>query len=648
MYLYTVLPLKKIAYADELSYYGVREIASGTLIEIPFRSQQIPALVIACEPLSNQKGNLKKASFNVRKITRELGPSPFRASFVQNIGLLAKYYGVPSAVFWNTIASKEFLESEFLEIIANTSTQKNKKKALELPEVFAGTFEERVAEYVKRAIEAKEKGVDIFICAPTEREVLVLSATLKEKNNLLAQYTLHGGLTDKARKKVILESVSAKSPVLYVATPKFFALLGIKQCGIILEHESAPTWVTSFQQSSMDWRTLFAVAAEESGRGILHADTRLSFTTETYLQNDLYAGHKTKHKDAFIQHHAPKKEHFSSSKYTQPDGKNVFALFPPETRHLLENALLREKNIFIYCLRNGFAQTVICNDCQTIHSCPNCAAPLSVAQAKDGTRTALCGICHKKSLPPDQCVVCGGWNMTLLGVGIERVVEEFKKLYPSIPFAVVSDAYTPQEKNVKVAVDSFYAGDVRVLIGTERARGLLVDGVDMCVVTSFESLLAIPHFRISERVIELLYELRSFTRDTLVIQTNQKENPLLHVEDEKSYRDWFQQEYAGRKALGYPPFGYMATIEIATKDASDLKKKLTEAEAILAGKKITASPTRKIYGKERIVTLSLLLKIPEGLESPGTKRIKQRLALLEILRQELGSHWRVIPEKESF
>lgn len=649
MYLYTVFPLNKIAYADELSYFGARDIKPGTLVEIPFRSQQIPALVVVSEPLENQKANLKKASFGVRKITRELGVSPFRPTFIKSIALLAKYYGIPAALFWSTIVSKEFFDITFLTTLSTLTSHKNTKKQIHKPRVFWGKLNERITEYKKQIAEAKAQNKSVFICVPTEAAVCTLAKELGSYNETDSSFfVLTGSMTATARKKVLLQSLSQKTPVVYIATPRFFALTGIKTCITILEHESATTWISSFQNYTFDWRTLISFLQEESGEQLLYADTRISFTTETYLKNRAYEPLVSPQKDFFVQHAKPKKELLLSNRYTLQNGKNGFALFPPETKHVLENALLRGQNIFIYCLRNGFAQTFICNDCKHIATCVTCATPLGITKTADSTIHAFCSFCRQKSTVEEQCTNCSSWNLVALGTGIERVVSEFENLYPNVPFAAVSDAYTPKEKQLTTALDAFTSGDVRVLIGTERARRQLAAKVDVCIVSSFESLLAIPHFRISERVIELLYELRSLTRETLVLHTNQKNIALLNIQDQKSYDAWYTEECAVRKKFSYPPFGYMATLESDTKNPTDLHKKIFEAQKILTEQSILGTFNKKRNAKTKTITVSFLIKIPEQLHVPNQTRVETRNVFLRKLRSQLGAGWRVHPEKESF
>src|SRR5258705_282705 len=70
MNIVTVYPIIRGAFKDELTYWSSHTFVPGTIIEVPLRGRNIPALVGTVAPATHAKVNIKQASYVTRKIEK--------------------------------------------------------------------------------------------------------------------------------------------------------------------------------------------------------------------------------------------------------------------------------------------------------------------------------------------------------------------------------------------------------------------------------------------------------------------------------------------------------------------------------------------------------------------------------------------------
>ena len=84
MKLVTVIPFLKRLQKETLTYFSGKEVAIGDIVIIPVRNKDVEGLVINTEDVSLQKGDVKDASFNLKKIKEVKGKSLNNGSTLKN------------------------------------------------------------------------------------------------------------------------------------------------------------------------------------------------------------------------------------------------------------------------------------------------------------------------------------------------------------------------------------------------------------------------------------------------------------------------------------------------------------------------------------------------------------------------------------
>ena len=112
----------------------------------------------------------------------------------------------------------------------------------------------------------------------------------------------------------------------------------------------------------------------------------------------------------------------------------------------------------------------------------------------------------------------------------------------------------------------FLAGEAQVLIGTQMiAKGLDLPLVTLVGVVNADRGLALPDFRASERVFQLLTQVagragRGILGGRVLLQTYRPEHPAIRAASRHDYAEFAAQELRLRRELGDPPFGRLARV----------------------------------------------------------------------------------------
>ena len=91
MYIATVIPIQKGPQKEYLSYFSVNDIPLGSIVSIPVRARILDAIVINMEEVRNVKSDIKNADYQLKKIIKVKGDSPFDKSFFITCQRLKSY-----------------------------------------------------------------------------------------------------------------------------------------------------------------------------------------------------------------------------------------------------------------------------------------------------------------------------------------------------------------------------------------------------------------------------------------------------------------------------------------------------------------------------------------------------------------------------
>ena len=99
----------------------------------------------------------------------------------------------------------------------------------------------------------------------------------------------------------------------------------------------------------------------------------------------------------------------------------------------------------------------------------------------------------------EKCAKCDSWNLTALGIGMERVHQELSEKFPSMKIFRIDSDSSPTQKIATKTIEAFYESPGSLLLGTEMALLYLSEKIDSTAIVSIDSFFSLPDFRVNEK-----------------------------------------------------------------------------------------------------------------------------------------------------
>lgn len=275
---------------------------------------------------------------------------------------------------------------------------------------------------------------------------------------------------------------------------------------------------------------------------------------------------------------------------------------------IADRVRLQEGSI-VFLNRRGFAPEVQCRDCGNTPTCPNCDVSLTFHRMPASLRCHYCGY---SEVHLSACNICGSVDVDELGTGTQRIEQELASAMKErhgldLRIGRIDADTTTRRGSLRSLLQSFSGGDLDVVVGTQMiAKGLDIPRVTLVVVVNADRTLHMSDFRASERTFQLLTQVAGRSGRAqgrpgeVVIQTASPEHPVLQVVASGEsitgpVTDWFQEELAQRREVGYPPFTRFIVIEISAMDQRLVEDQANILQALI--------PERSEYHRRSTVVL---------------------------------------------
>ena len=294
--------------------------------------------------------------------------------------------------------------------------------------------------------------------------------------------------------------------------------------------------------------------------------------------------------------------------------------FSPELESAIEETLARGEKVMLFLNRRGYAPAITCLDCgQTVH-CRNCRVSLTFHQQQD---ILLCHYCDSRTKPPERCAACGGHKLAQVGIGTERLLAWAAKRWKEARVARLDSDVSRRRGAYGEILSRMHSGDVDILVGTQMiAKGHDFPEVTLVGVLLADLSLSFPDFRSSERTFQILTQVagragRGDRPGKVIVQTFSPEHVCIRAASRHDFAGFMEEELAGRKALGYPPFGRMLLLRLwgpkadrALQAAQEVAEALAEPVAAMGIRLLGPAPSPIPFVKRKH-HFQILLKMPE-------------------------------------
>lgn len=622
MYVLTVIPLVHGTLKGALTYFSKDFIEIGYIVTVPLRGREVSALVTEVNDVSNEKTLLKNSDYKIKKIVHANSYTLWDESFIKAIKETSFAHFQPFGETLIALTPKVILDEYSNKQQTTNNGQQTTNKGVSSSRIFAiqDCRDTRIKQYHHLVQKSFKQNKSIFICAPSQEDIEKIAYNFKTNKERCLVF--HGGISKKKILKQWKEAVQEKSPLLVIGTPLYLSLPRHFET-FILEEEHSRHWKT-FTRPFIDVRSFIEILARESESAIILGAPLLHLETQKrIIDKEIRLIHDTerKIKEEFLLID-PRIEEKNIKEYT---GSRTVQILGKEIRALIEHAQENNENIFLLVARKGLAPLVVCGDCGTVIRCKVCNKLLVLhkGEKEKDARIFSCHTCGFHRAPEDGeheiCPICGGWRLEGLGIGIERVENEIKRLFPSAEYFILDGDHTKTRASARKAIGSFEKSKKGILIGTPMAIPFL-PVVSATAIVSLDSLFAIPDFSMNERIFALILTLREKTKGKFLAQTRLDDTTLFEQALEGDTQSFVKDEIMIRKTFSYPPYGTIIKVTIQTPRA----KIVDEMEKLKSFLSEYAPLVQKtITHKKNVFQMSMILKLKEN--SLSDKKLLSKL-----------------------
>ena len=441
MFILTVAPIARGIPHGNLTYFAKENPPLGSLIMIPVRTREVPALVLAVSEASESKSLLKNSEYVIRKIARIKPRNAWSQEFLRAVQTTADYSAQDFGETLLALTPATILE----QFIAGTQTGQHggiPQDTTHKTSILAaqGTTKVRMDMYQRLVREAFAHRQSIFICLPQELDV---ERVTRELSRGIEDYTLTFS-SSMTKKKILVnwERVGEeKHPILVIGTPQYLCAPRLFDT-IIIDEEHSRSWKT-LMRPTVDLRVFTEAYAQEIhatvviGAPILRPETQRRIADGEVRPFERLATHA--HRE-LLEHHLhteiinPKVEEKALREQT---GQRTFRIISNAVRDLILAADQKKESVLLITARKGLSPIIRCGDCGTIVCCPECETPLVLHGQKNDARIFSCHACGyiraQTQNSFEKCNACDGWKLESMGIGTERIIEEIESVLPGKP-----------------------------------------------------------------------------------------------------------------------------------------------------------------------------------------------------------------------
>jgi primosomal protein N' (replication factor Y) len=271
----------------------------------------------------------------------------------------------------------------------------------------------------------------------------------------------------------------------------------------------------------------------------------------------------------------------------------------------INECLKLKKQTLIFVNRRGHTPKILCRSCGWKVTCPGCSAWLCYHY---GSNEFVCHYCGHRANVIYSCPECGEKNLGGIGVGIEKVQEECREIFPDARLLTLSSDTINTPIKIAKAIEKIENNEVDIILGTQIvAKGHNFDNLNLVIVSCVDAMLFSEDFRAMEKAFQMIYQVSGRagrtgdTNSEVIIQTYNPDEELMRIIEKNDSERLYEIEIENRKRIGMPPFHKMASIIISAlseKEVTEYARHLVSQAPKVVGIKVMG-PVQPVMYKIR-------------------------------------------------
>lgn len=229
----------------------------------------------------------------------------------------------------------------------------------------------------------------------------------------------------------------------------------------------------------------------------------------------------------------------------------------------------------LFINRRGYAPLTICRRCGHKMKSPYADTFLVEHRYESKLVCHLTGFSTPKPAACPECKAVG--SLAACGPGVERIAEEAGALWPGARRRVLSSDLVQSPRAMRALLDDMENGAIDILVATQMiAKGHHFPRLTLVGVVDADMGLAGGDLRAAERTYQLLSQVsgragRAERAGEALVQTYQPQAPVFAALAAGDRDGFLEAEAAGRAALGFPPYGRLAALQLRSANEAALK-----------------------------------------------------------------------------
>ena len=231
----------------------------------------------------------------------------------------------------------------------------------------------------------------------------------------------------------------------------------------------------------------------------------------------------------------------------------------------IEDRLKKNEQILILQNRRGYSPIIRCYDCGDVVMCPSCQIMLTYHSSN---QRLLCHLCGHSETQRQLCSSCHSTNLIYKGTGTQRVELLMQETFSDARISRIDLDSMQKSQQMTKTLKSFSQGKIQILIGTQMiAKGLDFPNTTLVGIINADLGLHLPDFRAGENIFQLIYQAagragRGNKEGDVIIQTYSPDDLAIKCAASLDFKKFYQTALTERKELKYPPFSWLAKVEL--------------------------------------------------------------------------------------
>ncbi len=300
--------------------------------------------------------------------------------------------------------------------------------------------------------------------------------------------------------------------------------------------------------------------------------------------------------------------------------------FSPLLLNKVREALEHGEQVILFQNRRGFAPLIECRQCGWVPTCQHCDVSLTLHRQLNQLTCHYCGYTYKV---PTECPCCGSTDLRSRGYGTEKIEEQVREVFPEARIARMDLDTTRTRNAYDRIINDFAAGRTNILIGTQMiSKGLDFDNVSVVGIVNADAMLNYPDFRAYEHSFMMMAQVsgragRKNRRGLVILQTKQKEVPVIRQVVHNDYVGLYKDLIAERQAFHYPPYCHLVYVFL-----KHTKESTVETAAVEMGSRLRRWFGGRVLGPDKPAVAKvksqnirkLVLKLEQGIDLPKVRQ----------------------------